>query len=83
MSDNNFKIIPLDELKKTVNNLRRPIDFDKLLANGLLKKAGSWFEVPNIDDLPNHVVQKISKSRVEQDMSKPIVDKTFVKFFKH
>jgi hypothetical protein len=83
MPNKHFKIIPLDGLKKAVNDLRRPIDFDKLMADGLLIKAGSWYEVPDINNLPNHAVQKISETRMEQDSDNPEINRTLVKFFKN
>ena len=46
----------LDALKE----LGTPIDFDKLIAEGILKKSGTWFIVLKPKELPEHARQQVS-----------------------
>jgi hypothetical protein len=48
-----------DALEHRVRLLSEPIDFDQLARDGLLKKVGAWYEVPNIHLLPEHVTVQI------------------------
>lgn len=53
------KALGLDELKRQKKLLSEPIDFEQLGRDGLLKKVGAWYEVPNIHLLPDHVRAQI------------------------
>ena len=47
------------ELQKTVQELARPIEFAELEASGVLTKAGAWYRVNRVQDLPVHASRKI------------------------
>lgn len=49
------------------------VDYGALEAKGLLRKAGAWYEVPNIHKLPKHLRTKITELKDERG-------KTFAKF---
>jgi hypothetical protein len=39
--------------------LSTPIDFDQLVADGVLKKRGAWWQVLDWDRLPEHARRKV------------------------
>lgn len=51
----------LAELQEAVQELARPINFDKLEAEGIISKAGAWYRVHKVQDLPKHASQKITE----------------------
>lgn len=55
------KPITEEELWDALEDAAMPIDFDKLIAEGLIEPDGAWYKVPNIRALPKHAERKISK----------------------
>lgn len=51
----------LEQAKK----LATPIDFDTLIAQGVLEKKGAWYKVLDWDNLPDHAEAKAYAKRVE------------------
>lgn len=49
----------LAELRDAFENLARPVDFAELESKGILSKAGAWYRIHKIHELPKHVSQKI------------------------
>ena len=47
------------ELRRAAESLATPIDFDQLIADGVLREAGSWYEVLDVARLPEHARCKI------------------------
>jgi len=47
------------ELLEVAEALATPIDFDQLTADGVLRKAGGWYEVLDPTRLPDSARQKI------------------------
>lgn len=41
------------------NLLATPIDFEDLQRRGILVKAGAWYRVRNLNELPEHACKKI------------------------
>lgn len=40
--------------------LATPIDFDRLINDGILKKKGAWYEILDMERLPEHAKNRIS-----------------------
>jgi hypothetical protein len=51
------------ELRRLAEVLAAPIDFDRLVATGVLRKQGKWFEVLDMSQLPEHARMKIKAVR--------------------
>lgn len=51
----------LTELQAVVQELARPIDFENLEAKGVISKAGAWYRVHKVQDLPEHASRKITE----------------------
>ena len=51
----------LTELQAVVQELARPIDFESLEAKGVISKAGAWYRVHKVQDLPEHASRKITE----------------------
>jgi hypothetical protein len=51
------------ELRRLAEPLATEIDFAGLVADGVLKKHGSWYEVLDLDRLPEHARVKIKAVR--------------------
>jgi hypothetical protein len=68
------------KLKKNIAKLRadlkRPIDFNKLIKDGILSKKGAWYEVHDWERLPEHARYQIKEMMGGADT------KTLVKFRK-
>jgi hypothetical protein len=47
------------ELLELAEALAAPIDFDQLIADGVLRKARGWYEVLDAARLPEHALRKI------------------------
>jgi hypothetical protein len=47
------------ELIETAEALATPIDFEQLIADGVLRKGKGWYEILDPSRLPNHAWQKI------------------------
>ena len=61
MATKNTKPITKEELWDALEDAATPIDFDKLIAEGLIQPDGAWYKVPHIRALPKHAARKISK----------------------
>ena len=53
-----------DKINKIKADLKRPIDFDKLIKNGILSKKGTWYEVKNLKRLPRYARYQINEMTV-------------------
>jgi hypothetical protein len=47
------------ELRRVAEILATPIDFDQLIAAGVLRKARGWYEVVDPSRLPAHALYKM------------------------
>src|SRR5688572_497270 len=47
------------DLRRVAEQLAAPIDFDRLIAGGVLREAGGWYEVLDPGRLPEHARVKI------------------------
>lgn len=68
MNRNESAELSLPDLKQLADRARliaQPIDFDQLTADGLLRKAGAWYEAPGAHKLPEHVTAKIRATRFQ------------------
>ena len=52
-------IITREGLKQEIIALATPIDFDQLVADGVLAKDGAWYKVLDLERLPKHASKKI------------------------
>lgn len=43
--------------------LAKPIDFETLIADGVLEKNGAWYKILDMDRLPDHATAKIREAR--------------------
>jgi hypothetical protein len=66
MTEEHLTSTDLKKIAILVRKLARPVDFKKLERQGLLKKRGAWYIVPNIHMLPEHVTLKISEMKQSQ-----------------
>jgi len=58
-ADDGVPAVPtLAELRHLAEMLSTPIDFDLLVADGILKKRGAWWQVLDRDRLPEHARHK-------------------------
>jgi len=57
--------INIDELKaaviETKRQLETPIDFDRLVADGVLERKGAWWRVLDLHRLPEHASLRINE----------------------
>ena len=63
------------EFKLIAAELATPIDFDALIAAGVLERRGSWYKLLKPDQLPSHAMRKVKSVRTERQQ-------TFLKFHK-
>jgi hypothetical protein len=55
------------ELVACLRELATPINFDELVAQGLLKrKSLQWYEVPNPKALPSHVSRQAREIKIDR-----------------
>lgn len=52
-------------IRALIEVLAKPIDFESLETEGLLKKEGSWYRLINPKDLPEHVSRKIIEIKTD------------------
>jgi len=52
-------IITEEELWQALDDAAKPIDFEALLAEGIIEKDGAWYKVPDMKALPKHASRKI------------------------
>lgn len=51
--------ISAEEWAALARNATTPIDFDSLVAAGVIEKKGQWYKVHKWDELPEHAKSKI------------------------
>jgi hypothetical protein len=51
------------ELRLTAALLAKPIDFNRLMSDDILRQKGDWYEVLDFDRLPEHARVKIRALR--------------------
>lgn len=51
------------ELRRLAEALAAPIDFEGLIAAGVLRRRGKWYEVRDLPRLPEHARVKIKEVR--------------------
>lgn len=61
------KGLEIEDVKKQINLIAQPINFEELEKSGQLVKDGAWFRVKNIHLLPEHVVAKINPNTIVTD----------------
>ncbi len=49
------------KVRKAIIDMGTPIDFDDLEAKGILKKSGTWYEVPDTEHLPDFAKKQIKE----------------------
>ena len=48
------------KLVETIRDLATPIDFERLIADGVLKKRGrGWYEILDVKKLPPHALKQV------------------------
>ena len=58
--DDGLPILPtLEEIRRAAEMLATPIDFDQLVADGVLRRRGAWWEILDWQRLPEHAEYKI------------------------
>lgn len=50
----------IKNVKAQIQLLSKPLGLDKLVARGVLVKAGGWYRVRNLTELPAHVSMRIT-----------------------
>jgi hypothetical protein len=51
----------LQEISKQLEEAAEPVDMAKLEEDGLIQTSGAWYEVPNLNALPNSLRIRISE----------------------
>lgn len=51
----------LNEISDQLEEAAKPVDMDKLEADGLIQPKGAWYEVPKLNALPNALRMRISE----------------------
>ena len=46
---------------ETKRQLETPIDFDRLVADGILERKGAWWRLIDMDRLPEHACLRINQ----------------------
>lgn len=57
-------MITRDELHKLEEEMKTPIDFDSLIAEGVLKKSGKYYVVQDMNRLPETARKKIVEMEI-------------------
>jgi hypothetical protein len=52
-------ILTAEETRQLIIEAATPIDFEALIAKGLIVKDGAWYRVPDLKALPKDVSRKI------------------------
>ncbi len=50
-----------EELARLTEMFATPIDFDELIAQGVLEKKGAWYVIKDMSRLPEHARRKIKQ----------------------
>lgn len=53
-----------EAIEEQLRLLAQPVDFDALVAAGILTKVGAWWAVADMKSLPAHVAVKVSESKI-------------------
>jgi hypothetical protein len=53
------------ELRRLAESPAAPLDFDRLVAVGVLRKLGNWYEILDLSRLPEHARQDQGGSGAE------------------
>lgn len=56
----------LRKIGAEVERLAKPFDLDDLERSGLIEKAGAWYAVPNLHQLPEHAHVKVSEIKADK-----------------
>lgn len=56
-----------EEFERLRELLSTPIDFDRLVEEGVLEKAGTWWKVLDMSRLPEHARRQIVEIRAGGD----------------
>jgi hypoxanthine phosphoribosyltransferase len=63
------RVLVVDDYADTADSLAQtlatPIDFEQLIADGILKKWGAWYQVLDWKRLPEHVRQKANTMKAD------------------
>ena len=72
----NVNLMQIDELTQRAKDLVTPIDFDELIASGVIEKKGAWYQINKWNELPEHAKAKIStvKSRLSSTGEVPCTE---------
>ncbi len=48
-----------EEVEERIKLLRTPIDFERLISDGVLQREGAWYRILDPARLPEHVIAQI------------------------
>lgn len=60
-SENKDQPITREDILEQANKLATPIDFDQLIAEGVLEKKGAWYKILDMKKLPEHARSQINE----------------------
>ncbi|MES9280122.1 hypothetical protein ABEP46_12410 [Cutibacterium acnes] len=58
-NDQTYQVMTKEEVLEKAKILATPIDFEKLIADGILKKKGAGYVILDTNRLPEHAKSKI------------------------
>ena len=50
-----------EAVSKQIRDFAEPIDFEKLIGEGILEKKGAWYKIIDWDRLPQHAKVKVKE----------------------
>lgn len=57
-----------EEIQQRAKDFATPINFDELIASGVIEKKGAWYQINRWKDLPEHAKAKISEAQTGTPM---------------
>jgi CRISPR/Cas system CSM-associated protein Csm5 (group 7 of RAMP superfamily) len=61
MNDEKLNTMTKDEMLEKAKKLATPINFEVLIDQGVLEKKGAWYQVLDMNRLPEHAKAQISE----------------------
>ncbi|WP_027390906.1 hypothetical protein [Chrysiogenes arsenatis] len=59
--DQKGSVMSREKILEKAKNLATPINFEDLIANGILEKKGAWYKILDMERLPEHAKDKITE----------------------
>jgi hypothetical protein len=60
--------VDLEELKRIKELLEQPIDFDELIADGVIEESsGDWYKLLDYESLPEHARKKVHRMKESEE----------------